>query len=217
MLDNGIKLLQLYQEFLKKNPDATMSEFGKSLINDEKEENTGNELEKMSKKMPFPFPAQSPDEYIGWVWGRLMNFTQIWEKKAFANQSIHNLTEFGVALYVMSHEGCSKSEIAKHSLQEKTTIFETVNRLVKNGLLEEKTNETDKRSKHLKLTERGKIASFSVMNRANEVSQHLVANLSKSEKVDLFDSLIKLDKYHQYCYDNYKNENWEKLKDDLLD
>ncbi|WKK75647.2 MarR family winged helix-turn-helix transcriptional regulator [Marivirga salinae] len=217
MLDNGIKLLQLYQDFLKKNPNATMSEFGESLIEDEKEENTGNELEQMSKKMPFPFPANSPDEYIGWAWGRMMSFTQIWEKKAFANQTIHNLTEFGVALFVMSHEGCSKSEVANHSLQEKTTIFETIKRLVKNGILEEKANEIDKRSKHLKLTEKGKIASFSVMNRANEVSKHLVGNLNKTEKVKLFDSLIKLDKYHQHCYEHYKNENWEKLKEDLLE
>ncbi|WP_296618619.1 MarR family winged helix-turn-helix transcriptional regulator [Marivirga sp.] len=217
MLDNGIKLLQLYRDFLKKNPDGSMSEFGKSLIDDEKKENTGTELEEMSRKMPFPFPAQSPDEYIGWVWGRMMNFTQIWEKKAFANQPIHNITEFGVALFVMSHEGCSKSEVANHSLQEKTTIFETIKRMVKNGILEEKSNETDKRSKHLKLTEKGKIASFSVMSRANEVSQHLVGNLNKSEKVQLFDSLIKLDGYHQHCYQKYKNEDWEKLKEEMLD
>ncbi|WP_375578800.1 MarR family winged helix-turn-helix transcriptional regulator [Marivirga tractuosa] len=217
MLDNGIKLLQLYQDFLKKNPNATISEFGKSLIEDEQKENIGNEIEEMSKKMPFPFPANSPDEYIGWAWGRLMSFTQIWEKKAFADQTIHNLTEFGVALFVMSHEGCSKSEVASHSLQEKTTIFETIKRLVKNGILEEKANETDKRSKHLKLTEKGKIESFSVMNRANEVSQHLVGNLNKSEKVKLFDSLIKLDGYHQHCYLKYKNEDWEKLKEEMLD
>lgn len=217
MLDNGIKLLQLYQDFLKKNPNASMSEFGKSLIEDENDTATKDELEEMSKKMPFPFPAQSPDEFIGWVWGRMMSFTQIWEKKAFANQAIHNLTEFGVAMYVMSHEGCSKSEVANHSLQEKTTIFETIKRLVKNGILEEKSNATDKRSKDLRITEKGQITSFSVMKRANEVSQHLVGVLSKSEKVNLFDSLIKLDGYHQHCYQKYKNEDWEKLKDEMLD
>lgn len=216
MLDNGIKLLQLYQDFLKKNPNATMSEFGKSLIEEEKKENSGNELKEMAKKMPFPFPAQSADEYIGWVWGRMMSFTQIWEKKALANEPIHNLSEFGVSLFVMSHEGCSKSEVAKHSLQEKTTIFETIKRLVKNGILQEKSNESDKRSKDLKITKKGKIATFSVMTKANEVSQHLVGNLDESEKVKLFDSLIKLDGYHQYCYEKYKNEVWEKLKEEML-
>lgn len=88
---------------------------------------------------------------------------------------------------------------------------------MKNGILEEKSNETDKRSKHLKLTEKGQMASFSVMNRANEVSQHLVGNLSDPEKVKLFDSLIKLDGYHQHCYQKYKNEDWEKLKEEMLD
>jgi hypothetical protein len=151
MLDNGIKLLKLYREFLKKNPSGDLSQFGKSLSNEEENNKKEDDLSEMSKKMPFPFPAQSPDEYIGWVWGRMMSFTQIWEKKAFANQPIHNLTEFGIALFVMSHEGCSKSEVANHSLQEKTTIFETIKRLVKNGILEEKSNEKDKRSNKVKL------------------------------------------------------------------
>lgn len=216
MLDDGIKLLQLYNEFLQKNPNSTISDFGKSLIENESIKGKEQELNEMSKKMPFSFPAQSADEYIGWVWGRMMNFTQIWEKKAFYDQPINNLTEFGVALFVMSHEGCSKSEVAHHSLQEKTTIFETIKRLVKNGLIEEKSNENDKRSKLLKITEKGKIVSFSVMNRANEISQHLVGNLSKHEKIQLFDSLIKLDRYHQHCYQKYKNDDWEKLKQEML-
>jgi DNA-binding MarR family transcriptional regulator len=217
MLDNGIKLLELYSKFLKKNPTGDLSEFGKSLSSKEESKKSEDDLSEMGKKMPFPFPAQSPDEYIGWVWGRMMSFTQIWEKKAFADQPLHNLTEFGIAVFVMSHEGCSKSEVANHSLQEKTTIFETIKRLVKKGILEEKSNEKDKRSKDLKLTEKGRIASFSLMARANEVSHHLVGNLERSEKVKLFDSLIKLDSYHQNCYQKYRNEDWQKLKSEMLE
>ncbi|WMN06206.1 MarR family winged helix-turn-helix transcriptional regulator [Marivirga arenosa] len=216
MLDNGIKLLQLYQNFLKKNPNASLSDFGKSLASSDKSEIHEDEIEEMSKKMPFPFPAKSADEYIGWAWGRLMNFSQIWEKKAFANQPIHNLTEFGVALYVLSHENCSKSEVANHSLQEKTTIFETIKRLVRNGIINEKENLKDKRSKQLSISKKGQIACFSVMGTANDISKHLVGNLSKEEKINLFDYLIKLDEYHRYCYDNYKDENWEKLKEEML-
>lgn len=217
MLDNGIKLLELYREFLKKNPNGDLSEFGKSLSNEDDNHKKGDELAEMSKKMPFPFPAQSADEYIGWAWGRMMSFTLVWEKKAFAHEPIHNLSELGVALFVMSHEGCSKSEVAKHSLLEKTTNFEIIKRLVKNGILEEKSNEEDKRSKHLKLTENGKMICFHLMKRAQEVSHHLVGNLDKSEKVKLFDSLIKLDSYHQHCYEQYKNEDWEKLREEMLD
>jgi DNA-binding MarR family transcriptional regulator len=217
MLDNGIKLLELYREFLKKNPDGDLSEFGKSLSNDRNQDGSKDELIQMSEKMPFPFPAQSADEYIGWAWGRMMSFTLIWEKKAFADEAIHNLSELGVAMFVMSHEGCSKSEVAKHSLSEKTTIFETIKRLVKNGILEEKSNEEDKRSKNLKLTENGKMICFGLMKRAKEVSHHLVGNLDKSEKVKLFDSLIKLDAYHQHCYKQYKNDDWEKLREEMLD
>lgn len=217
MLDNGIKLLQLYQEFLKRNPHGDLSEFGKSLSNEENEEAEKHELAQMSEKMPFPFPAQSADEYIGWAWGRMISFTLIWEKKAFAHEPINNLSELGVAMFVLSHEGCSKSEVAKHSLSEKTTVFEIIKRLVKNDILEEKSNQEDKRSKNLNLTKKGKLVCFSLMKRAKEVSHHLVGNLEKSEKVKLFDSLIKLDGYHQHCYQKYKDQDWEKLKEEMLD
>ena len=58
---------------------------------------------------------------------------------------------------------------------------------------------------------------ISHMERAQEGSHNLVGNLDKSEKVKLFDSLIKLDGLSQHCYQQYKTEDWEKLKEEMLD
>ena len=214
MLDAGIELLQHFQKFKKKKPKSNLAEFGQYLMNLEKVEKT--DLAALSKKMPFEFPANSVDEYIGWFWGRLINFTQIWEKKAFANQTIQNLTEFGIIMYVLTHGNCSKTDIANSSLQEKTTIFETIKRMVKKGLLIEQHSELDKRSKLITLSEHGKYASFPIMEKVNEVSQHLVADLNENEKLNLFGMLARLDHYHKDCFEKYKSVEWDTIKKEIL-
>lgn len=214
MLDEGIELLQQFQKFKKKRPKSNLAEFGQYLINQEKTEKT--DLTSLSKKMPFQFPAKSVDEYIGWLWGRLIHFTQIWEKKAFANEAIQNLTEFGVIMFVLTHDNCSKTDISNSSLQEKTTIFETIKRMVKKGLLLEKESELDKRSKLITLSEQGKFAAFRIMDKVNEVSQHLVADLGEDDKLSLFEMLARLDHYHKDCFEKYKSADWDTVKNEML-
>lgn len=214
MLSEGIELLKVFQEYKKKNPKSDLEDFGKYLAGNKKEE---EDLKALSKKMPFEFPANSIDDYLGWIWGRLIQFTHVWEKKAFANESVNNSTEFGILLFILSHPECSKSEVAHHTLQENSTIFETIKRLLKSEILVEKQNELDKRAKSLSLSEKGKFIAFSCLKRMKKVSQHLMAPLSNTEKKQVFDALILLDSYHKNCWEKYKDKNWEEMEQEILD
>jgi DNA-binding MarR family transcriptional regulator len=213
MLSEGIQLLQVFEEYKKKNPHSDLADFGKYLSgNNQEEEN----LAELGKKMPFPFPADSIDEYLGWIWGRLVQFTHVWEKKALAEESISNSTEFGILLYVLSHPECSKSEVANHTLQENSTIFETIKRLIKSGMLVEKASLIDRRAKSLILAEKGKFIAFSSLKRMKKVSQHLMAPLSNTDKKQVFDALIILHTYHKNCWEKYENSTWEEMEKELL-
>jgi len=214
MLSEGISLLQKFEEFKGKNPNSTLEDFGRFLANIDPNHSTQtpSNLDEVAAKMPFPFPAKSIEEYLGWIWGRLQGFTQVWEKKAFEDLPIANLTEFGVIMYVFSHANCNKTEVATHTLHEKTTIFEIIKRLVKNGFLVESESSSDKRSKNLHLTEKGRTTAFIILERTVELSRHLAGDLSKEEKFSLFHQLAKLDAYHQSCYDQYKEDSWDSLR-----
>ncbi|GAA5035740.1 hypothetical protein GCM10011506_31900 [Marivirga lumbricoides] len=214
MLNEGITLLQEFQKFKKKNPSGSMAEFGKFLS--DTEESNSTSLEKMGEKMPFQFPADSIDDYLGWVWGRLIEFTHVWEKKAFANLDISNTTEFGILLFVLSHSGCSKRDVTAHVHQEKSTIYEVIKRLVSKNLIIENADENDKRVKSLTLSENGKQAAFMSLSRMKKVSKHLVAPLNETDKVQMFDALVLLDKYHQKCFEKYNGKRWEEMEKDLL-
>lgn len=214
MLNEGIILLQEFQKFKKKNPSGSMAEFGKFLS--DKEQNNASSLKEISTKMPFQFPADSIDDYLGWVWGRLIEFTHVWEKKAFANLDISNTTEFGILLFVLSHSGCSKRDVTAHVHQEKSTIYEVIKRLVSKNLIIENPGETDKRVKSLTLSESGKQAAFMSLRRMKKVSKHLVAPLNETDKMQVFDALILLDRYHQECFEKYNDKRWEEMEKDLL-
>lgn len=215
MLSEGIELLKIFQEYKKKNPKSNLDDFGKYLAGNKKEEH--DDLKALGKKMPFDFPADSIDDYLGWIWGRLIQFTHVWEKKAFADQSINNSTEFGILLFVLSHPECSKSDVAHHTLQENSTIFETIKRLLKSGILVEKPSQTDKRAKSLALSEKGKFIAFACLKRMKKVSEHLMTPLSGREKKQVFDALILLDTYHKSCWEKYEDKSWVEMEKELLD
>lgn len=214
MLNEGITLLQEFEKFKKRHPSGSMAEFGKYLSNTASHDTES--LQEMSKKMPFQFPADSIDDYLGWIWGRLIEFTHVWEKKAFTDLEISNTTEFGILLFVLSHPDCSKRDVTSHVHQEKSTIYEVIKRLVSRKLLVEKASESDKRVKSLALSDTGQQIAFMSLKRMKKVSQHLMAPLNSTDKKKVFDALILLDKYHQDCFEKYNSKSWEELEKDLL-
>ncbi len=213
MLTEGIELLKLFQEYKRKHPKSNLEDFGKFLAGNKEDE---EDLKALSKKMPFEFPADSIDDYLGWIWGRLIQFTNVWEKKAFISESINNSTEFGILLYVLNHPECTKSDVAHHSLQENSTIFETIKRLLNSEILIEKPSKSDKRAKSLVLSEKGKFIAFSTLKRMKNVSKHLMAPLSNTDKKSIFNSLILLDSYHESCWKEYKSKSWEEMEKEIL-
>lgn len=215
MLSEGIELLKAFQDYKKKNPTSDLADFGKHLAGNTKEEE--QDLKALAKKMPFNFPADSIDDYLGWIWGRLIQFTHVWEKKALTDEIISTSTEFGILLYVLSHPECSKSEVANHTLQENSTIFETIKRLLKSEILVEKQSVSDRRAKSLALSEKGKFITFSSLQRMKKVSKHLMAPLNNIEKKQVFDALILLDRYHKNCWEKYGDKRWEDMEREILD
>jgi DNA-binding MarR family transcriptional regulator len=211
MLDEGIQLLTTYKEFKSKHPNADFADFGLYLQRINTEEEASSSLEEMSEKMPFKFPAESTDEYIGWLWGRLLRYTHIWEKKALEAFPINSTSEFGILMYTMAFKSPTKSQIAKHSLMEKTTTFELIKRLISKDFLEEKEDATDKRAKRITLSKTGSALLFQVLNRIKEVSKHLTGDLTEKEKEVLFKLLSKLSDFHDKAFLEHSENTWESM------
>lgn len=208
-ISESIVLLEHFDEFRKLYPSGSLLDF--SVWLNEQLDSKKADTQDFLADMPFAFPATDITEYIGWIWGRLLKFTAVWEKKAFEDLTLNSIDEFGLLMYIQTQGSLSKSKIAEVSLMEKTTCFEMLKRLVQRGLIVEKVNSIDKREKLLSLSPLGQKELFGCFQRVKEVSDWLVKRLSEAEKVQLLTLLIKLDKFHENELSKKKDQSWSNL------
>ncbi|MEM9896791.1 MAG: MarR family winged helix-turn-helix transcriptional regulator, partial [Bacteroidota bacterium] len=92
---------------------------------------------------------------LGQVFGRIINFTEMWGKLAFKDLPIKQFEDFGILMEVKYRRNPSKNEVANLLLNEKSTAFEIIKRLIRDGLLMEEVDRHDKRIRRITLSDYG--------------------------------------------------------------
>ena len=87
----------------------------------------------------------------------------------------------------------SATEVRERTSMERVAISRAASRCLANGLIVEKTSKTDKRSKVLSFTARGRALYRSVVPRAEALASEIEAGLSGAEVRALKKLLAKLD------------------------
>ncbi|MEH0153963.1 winged helix DNA-binding protein [Limibacter armeniacum] len=93
-----------------------------------------------------------------------------------------------------------KSDFMRAAMIEKTTIFEMIKRLQKDGLLLETADTKDKRSKRLSLTEQGKVVMRDSRIAFSPVNTLLYANLTTQDKLFLMKKFQYLCDFHEHLH-----------------
>ncbi|KQT18509.1 MarR family transcriptional regulator [Chryseobacterium sp. Leaf404] len=105
----------------------------------------------------------------------------------------------------------SKIQLIEKNGHEKQTGTQIIKRLLEAGFLEEKIDETDKRSKLLNLTELGQQTFHESVKKVNQTSKILSGKLVDDEKTELLRLLKKLNEFHSHIYSEYKNTDFDEL------
>ena len=94
---------------------------------------------------------------------------------------------------------------------EYTTGMDTIRRLLNNDLLSETTNENDKRSRLLQLTDKGeKVLSLANKNMADEARLFLATTSdNKWKKVLLV--LEEMNDFHRFVYENHSDKPFAEI------
>lgn len=142
----------------------------------------------------------------------LYRYIKFYSKLAFEESVIKSIEEFGFLITVLQEEACTKSELIKKNIIEKSSGIEMINRLIKSGLLIQKDNPGDQRSQLILLTETGKTALFKIFDKMNTLGIIATGKLNNFEKDQLVHLLKKLDNFH---YEKYNNKSLKKLEDFL--
>jgi MarR family transcriptional regulator, lower aerobic nicotinate degradation pathway regulator len=129
--------------------------------------------------------------------GIMYKYARIYSKIVMEGLPLNTVEEFGYLAHLSSHGQLTKTELINKGMDGKTTGMDIIRRLVEHGLAKEMNNPTDKRSKLIIITEKGKKTIGQSYHRMGQVSKEVVGNLIENEKQTLLSILDKLALHHQ--------------------
>jgi MarR family transcriptional regulator for hemolysin len=92
-------------------------------------------------------------------------------------------------LHLSRNDGCTHSELAHHMGIEAATLVRLVDHMEKEGLLKRCGSETDRRVKHLHLSDAGKKVVTEIRSYAAELRKEVLDGLSQTEIQTAFNVL----------------------------
>ncbi|UTA66880.1 MarR family winged helix-turn-helix transcriptional regulator [Emticicia sp. 21SJ11W-3] len=169
-----------------------------------------NEANKTQPKPQSMIPSQ--DGLISMFLGIAYKYAQFYAKRVFRNTEIYSLDDFAVLVSLFPDKEFKKIDVLRMCIQEKSSGNEVLKRLLRDGMLQERENPADARSKLLSLTDKGRTQFGLIQNGIQKMSGHIVGDLSIEEKNQLLQALMKLHHYHH----PYFEENNEDVLKQLL-
>ncbi|MDO1448094.1 winged helix DNA-binding protein [Rhodocytophaga aerolata] len=162
----------------------------------------------------------TPYETVESVLGKLITFlyryARIYSKKSLENTPLITPDDFTYLAIVFSRGSMTKMEVIESHMQEKTTGMEILKRLLKNGLIEQYDDETDKRSKRLVVTQKGQQVLMGIFPSMGYVASLISGNLTTEEKMQLVYLLNKLHLFHQNIYQESRYQHPEDILKERL-
>lgn len=141
----------------------------------------------------------------------LYRYAKGYIKKALTESSLITLDDFAYLAGIWQRGGCTKTEIIDMNIHEKTTGMEVIKRLLNNALIEQTDDTTDRRSKRLLITDKGKEALFGTFEEMRKASLIISGNLSEIEKMQLLHLLQKLHFFHKPLFLNERDKSLDEL------
>ncbi|RAJ93102.1 DNA-binding MarR family transcriptional regulator [Larkinella arboricola] len=153
-----------------------------------------------------------PDTLISIMVSYLYRYARLYSKKVIDASPLTTLDDF-TYLVILLRKGDlpTKTDLIERNIHEKTTGTEVLRRLLAHGLIEQFDDPNDRRSKRLKLTDRGRAVMLDLMPRMSQVATLVGGNLTDTEKTQLVYLLTKLHQFHNPIFLDERNEPIEKL------
>lgn len=125
-------------------------------------------------------------------------------KKALKDSVINTADEFSYLITLMTYESLIKTELIHKQIMEKTSGTEILNRLIRAGLIEQFSDNQDKRSVRVKISQKGREEILAILPQMRKVSDLISAVLDENEKNTMGYMLRKLESFHNDIYINKK-------------
>jgi hypothetical protein len=168
-----------------------------------------NEANKSQKESQDIVPSQ--DGLISMFLGIAYKYAQFYARRVFRNTEIYSLDDFAVLVSLFPDKEFKKIDVLRMCIQEKSSGNEVLKRLLRDGMLQERENPNDARSKLLSLTDKGRMQFGLIQKGIQKMGGHIVGDLSPQEKSHLLEILMKLHQFHHPYFEENNEETLAKL------
>lgn len=141
--------------------------------------------------------GRSAESVINTSLVHLFRYAKIYSKLAIADSPFASIDEVIFLLNLLHRGSMSKQQLIDLNIHEKSTGIQIINRLISRDFVREDISETDKRSRNLTITEKGRMALDANMEKVRRASKIVSGNLNEKEKLQLVYLLQKLENYHE--------------------
>ena len=141
----------------------------------------------------------------------MYRYARFYTKKALKDSMLNSLDEFTFLVTLLHLPSITKTELINKMVYDKTSGIELINRLIKQGLVNEHENPADKRSKIIAITDAGRGVLFSSFEELGKVSRIIPGNLSGDELTTLIRLLDKLDHHHSNIWEHHRDSDLDKI------
>ncbi|QBQ41636.1 MarR family winged helix-turn-helix transcriptional regulator [Sphingobacterium psychroaquaticum] len=158
--------------------------------------------------------GRSAESVINTLIVHMNRYAKSYSKSAIFGSEFSTQEDFIYLINLKAFGEMTKMELIKRNVHEKPAGMQVINRLIAQGWVNQTDSDTDKRSKVLKISNKGMQILERQMDKIRKATEIVTGDLTHNEKMDLIRLLNKLNDFHQQIYD--KNIDPEYLLNDVL-
>jgi MarR family transcriptional regulator, lower aerobic nicotinate degradation pathway regulator len=151
------------------------------------------------------------DDRISFILLNMQKLIKFYIKKALEGTQLVGIDDIHFLMFLAETESMKKSEIINSNLTEMSSGIEVINRLLKKGFIEDFDDQDDRRSKRVRITQKGLGEMGKVTSKFRNLHSLLGSAINDDEKFGLLSVLSRIYNFHINIYNNEKNESLEEL------
>lgn len=146
-------------------------------------------------------------EYVS----RISRLHEFYVRKFFSDLPVNSRLEYLFLYTVSEKERAKKTELINIHFVDYTTGMDTIKRMIRNGLLEEAADETDKRAKLLKVTEEGRAVLLKAGKKLADEINMFLSCISMNKWKKTLPVFEEINEFHTGVYLSYNDKNAAEL------
>lgn len=136
-------------------------------------------------------------------------YVRAYGRRALDGTALSTPDDFAYLAVLLFQGPMTKIDLIHHNRHEKPTGMEIIKRLLELGLVEQKDDPNDRRSKRLSISEAGKNVYLKQEKDMQALANVAVGNLNQAEQLLLLQLLEKLENFHQVLQAKSKNADFD--------